>query len=276
MDVIEIQIGGGTLGYIFIAAGKYSGISTRSEFIASLAREIKDSDLGYAGFKSRERLAEYLSSAVFDSAEERSDYSIALDNDKIIAIAKEVLGKCIVALPSHPIHIFVFPTFSSFVENNMYGTTGYTPWQQTMLVFINPRNTCWQNALEGTIAHEYNHTVFLTHRQCNSLVDSLIFEGLAEHFREQVLHSGHAPWTQVLNENEARKVLAKLSENHSIESIDQNLRKAVFFGNDKYALWSGYSIGYQIVMSFLQENPRMAWPEIMAVPPKEIFNCFDF
>jgi uncharacterized protein YjaZ len=249
------------------------GITNRRQFIVSLVKNIQDSEIGFAGFKTKEKLIEYLEKSVFSENTGVVPVDpVVIEERKIVPIIRHALSECAAKLNIRAVSVFVFPTFSKFVKEKMFGTTGHTPWKRTMLVFISPNAPCWENALVDTVTHEYNHAVFLEYHQCESLLDALVMEGLAEHFREQVTDRGRAPWTAVLDESEVRILTQELKLLGSLGSCDHDLRRRIFFGDSKkYALWTGYAVGYHIVESFIKTNPKLSWTEIMTKSPRDIF-----
>jgi len=254
-----------------------SGISNKAGLISCLSEKIKDSNSGYAGFSTKENLNNYLREAVFDKVDDNNhQYTFILDEVKIIETVTEAIKKCSNVLPGGITGIFVFPTFSQFVKEEMSGTTGYTPWLNTILIFINPASLQWDKALGETVGHEFNHAVFLRDKKCTTLLDSIIFEGLAEHFREQIIGGGQAPWTKIFELNQAMVIFSKMKLANLLQSTDPEIRRGVFFGNEKYICWTGYTIGYYIVKSFLKNNPNLGWKEIMNRQLKDIFSGSSF
>ena len=134
----------------------------------------------------------------------------------------------------------------------------------------------WDKALGETVGHEFNHAVFLRDKKCASLSDSIIFEGLAEHFREQVIGGDQAPWTKIFELNQTKIIFSEMKLANLLQSADPGIRRGVFFGNEKYVRWTGYTIGYYIVKSFLENNPSLDWKEIMARQPKDILSKSSF
>ena len=273
MKTEDITDRGKTIAFAYLPNVDYRIASDRRRFIADLSKDIQDTNIGYAGFKTRKVLDDYLAKMVFDKEgieDARSDF--VLDNEQVLAAVRKAIIPSSRVIPGVPIHIFIFPTFSVFVGDNMSGTTGYTPWVNTTLAFINLRNRKWATALIRTISHEFCHAVCLRHHRYESLLDLLVFEGLAEHFREQVVGGEHAPWTQALNEIESRKVLAELKSDNLLASTNPEIYRTMFFGGKKCALWAGYAIGYHLVRYFLQLNPGLDWEKIIAITPQNIFN----
>ncbi|OHA26280.1 MAG: hypothetical protein A3C06_02455 [Candidatus Taylorbacteria bacterium RIFCSPHIGHO2_02_FULL_46_13] len=278
MKTKEIKSAGKTIADIYLQ-GSDPGATAgdKKRLVSHLSKDIKETDIGYAGFSTKDALNSYLMSTVFDEKETDNEiFNFALDEKKIVRAIKEAVVQCSNKLPTETVHIFVFPTFSKFVKEKMFGTTGYTPWKDTILVFVNPLNQYWERALTETIGHEYGHSVSLRYNKCESLLDSIIFEGLAEHFREQAVGDERAPWTKVLGINQSRSLFLEMELGNLLQSTDKKVYRAVFFGNEKYARWTGYSVGYHLVESFVTNNPNLKWQEIIKMRPKDIFDRAHF
>jgi len=273
-----IKNNGKTIARVHLPCINYDlGSSNKAGLISCLSDEIEDSDSGYVGFSTKENLNNYLRKAVFDKVDNNHhQYTFTLDEVKIIETATKAIKKCSNVLPGGITSIFVFPTFNQFVKEEMSGTTGYTPWLNTILIFINPTSLQWDKALGETVGHEFNHAVFLRDKKCTTLLDSIIFEGLAEHFREQIIGGGQAPWTKIFELNQAKVIFSEMKLANLLQSTDLEIRREVFFGNEKYICWTGYTIGYHIVKSFLGNNPNLGWKEIMARQPKDILSESSF
>lgn len=273
-----IKNNGKTIARVYLPCIEYdSGNNNKAELITCLSGEIEDSDSGYAGFNTKENLNNYLREAVFDKVDANNhQYAFTLDEVKIIETVTKAIKKCSDVLPGGITSIFVFPTFSQFVKEEMSCTTGYTPWPDTILIFINPTSLQCDKALNETVGHEFNHSVFLRDKQCVTLSESIIFEGLAEHFREQVIGGDQAPWTDIFELNQTKVIFSKMKSANLLQSTDPEIRRGVFFGDEKHIRWTGYAIGYYIVKSFLENNPSLDWKEIMARQPKDILSGSNF
>ena len=156
----------------------------------------------------------------------------------------------------------------------MSGVSGYTPDRNNILLFISAQKG-WKTALKNTIAHEYAHTCAFANHKWISLLDSLIFEGIAENFRESIIGGKPARWSKALNKKQASVILMENIKN--LNSINEKKYLQLFLGyNNKYKLWSGYSIGYQIVKSFIRKNNKLQWSEIVKLEPKEILRKSEY
>lgn len=246
----------------------YHRTASKTEIIDSLVKNIKNSASGYAGFRTKRDLRCYLVKEVFDSKEKIKIAKFNFNKQKVSQIIKDAIALCNKVIPGEAIHIYVFPTFSTFIRTQTFGTSGLTPWKNVVLIFVNPLTKQWPQALPKTIAHEYCHAAVSKYHKWRTLLDSIVFEGLAEHFREYVLGGRRSPWAGALNISQSKKIFEKLKK--YLHSKDLKLYHSVFFGDKKYPQWAGYTIGYHIVGSFIANNPYLKWKQIIILAPKEI------
>lgn len=255
-------------GYVYFLLDYDSQNTDKRRFVNSLVSNLQKTSIGFAGFKNKKALKRYLQFQLFDDKEIKNLPKYQFNKQQILHIIKDTLSKCHDAIPSNPTRIFIFPGFNSFVTDKMGGVGGFSPWKNTILLNINPTVNNWEAALKNSIAHEYNHSVVYNSHRWESLLDSLIFEGFAEHFREQIVGGDRAPWTKAVAPKVCKEHYSKLKAKFLTK--DYQLYSEVFFGGGKYPLWLGYSLGYQIVREFLRKNKAMDWDTIITTKPKDI------
>lgn len=243
----------------------------REEAIKDITSHIIwDNKVGFAGFTKRSYLQSYLSRRIAGSWSGEETLS-GFSKRRVGKVIRQVTIKCFrkLELPSLRFFIFVFPWLGARFERMFKGINGFTPYKDTIHIFILPKRFSLQS-LKDTVAHELNHAVFFrNHTPSNTLLEALIFEGLAENFREEVVRGIPTPWSRALDVQQSKKVLRSVKP--SLQSKDYRLYKHLFFGGTKYQRWSGYSIGYWIVKLFRKTHPQLSWPEIMNIKPKEVF-----
>lgn len=84
---------------------------------------------------------------------------------------------------------------------------------------------------------------------------------------ERVCDVSKPLWTQSVSPKECKGYLSTLE---TLLSSEENcVYRDVFFGSKDYPQWLGYSLGYNLVKSYLQ-NTTLSWSEIMGVDPKTI------
>lgn len=229
--------------------------------VDSIVSKIDDSEIGFAGFGTRDDLRGTLIQEMQDSASafKTDDFK---KHDVFPAI-ENAITQCQRVVYLEKINIFVFPTLSKFVKEKMMGVTGFTPWKNTIHLYVGAFEGNWESVIVGTIFHEYCHAVMLNFHEWNTNLDTLIFEGMAELFREENSESYNPLWTSVFSEDEGKKILAGLLMKLDEESA---------FQDEKLPLWTKYTLGYQIVKSFRNKNKNIAWKDLVKMSPREIFN----
>jgi len=262
------------IGYVYFLLDYNPRLSSKGNFVTKLTSNLHETTIGFAGFKSKKYLKQYLQFQIFDDKEYQKLPQYNFNKKKILKIIEDTLSKCHKEIPAKPTRTFLFPSFNSFVKNKMGGVGGFSSWKNTILIDINQTVKDWETALKNTIAHEYNHSVVYNFHKWETLLDSIIFEGFAEHFREQVVGGEKAPWAKAVSQKECKKHFSKLKE--KLNSKNHQLYREVFFGSEKYPLWLGYSLGYQIVRSFLNKNKEKSWIDIVKIKPKEILKQSSF
>jgi len=126
----------------------------------------------------------------------------------------------------------------------MSGVTGFG--FGAIRLFINSNVKGWKTALKECVCHEFNHIVYNKYHRRETLLDNIIYEGLAEPFREHVVGGKQAPWSKALTLRECKRIFSRIEK--LLSSKSPKVYRSVFFDfeDEKYPLWSGYSIGYQM------------------------------
>lgn len=247
--------------------------SDKDKFISFLTKDLKILDIGYAGFNTKKNLNKYLKNKIFSSEKKVKIKRYEIKNGEIIDIIKKTIVLCQKIYEIKNLNIFVFPSFDLFVKKKMAGVTGFTPWKNTILLFINPAKA-WKKSLKKTVAHEFCHVATIKNHRWTTLLDSIIFEGLAENFVQCVIKNKLSPWSKTLNLKQSKKYFKKLKEN--LDSKDINIYKSIFFKGEEYPLWAGYAIGYNIVKRFLDNHPKYSWSKIIKLRPQDILDKSNF
>jgi uncharacterized protein YjaZ len=204
---------------------------------------------------------------VFGSGGDSNPQPFMINTKDLLLVIKYAIRLCHQHVSTHPTHLFLFPTFNHFVKEKMGGANGYTPYKNTILLFVSPQKTKnWKQALTETICHEFMHAAMDNHYKRQTLLDDLIFEGIAESFVASLFGvKPHIP-SQVLTKEESISWYHKLKKHFR----STNLYYPVFQEGKDYPLWSGYAIGYHIIEAFREKHPNIAWNEIIHLTPKEI------
>ncbi len=251
---------------------KQEKVKSKQELADLIVEEMRMNDsIGYSGHADEEGLREGIVSHLGDT--DVSEYETLSDNQKenVIKVIEETVDKCNKKL-SVPIknYVFVYPWFPTEDFEMFEGVMGVARYSCVFHIFLSPSQ--WTpNVLANSVAHELNHTIFYYHHYDNfnayNLLDELMMEGLAENFREDVIDSEESPWSSALTKDEAFSILKSLKD--SLDSKDEDLIRDVLFGNEIYKRWTGYSVGYWVVKSFIEKNAQLSWDEIMKKESQE-------
>jgi hypothetical protein len=240
--------------------------------VDEIVSQIEKSDaIQYSGHVDSEGLKEGLLSYLGHGMREK--YSPFSENKKghIEQQINDVILRCNEVLPiPTKNYIFIFPYFPSESDSVFNGVMGVARYSCVFHVFL--AHDFKQKDLARTVAHELNHTIYYYVNFDSfgkyTLLDQMIIEGLAEHFAEDVLNVGPAPWSVSLTESEAHDVFSKCTS--MLSSKSDIVHRKVLFGGDEYPKWSGYSIGYRIVAAFRKHNPVVEWQDLMRLNSKEM------
>ena len=274
MQIEKIKIKNiGVIAYVYFCLDYNNSILSKNKFVGDLIKDIPRFKIGYAGFRTKKRLKKHLILSVFGSGKIKKIPKINFNKKIILKIIERSIKKCYKIFPLKPTRIFVFPSFNTFKKRRMQGIGGFCPGKSNILIDLNPTSG-WKNALEKVIYHEFNHSIVSLPPKKWALIDSLIFEGLADNFIQHFCHEKLPPWSKALSLKESKKFFKKIKNLLSLRSY--KIHCQVFFENKKYPLWTGYSIGYQIVKSFLKKYKHLGWRKIMKLNPEEILEKSGF
>lgn len=263
------------IGYlVFVFDYEIKNYQNINKFIKAVVDSINHSKLmGYAGFQHQKHLAETLKDNLFDHYSKNSFTPLKkkIPRSKITNIIKKTLEKSNKYLTSRlPTRIFIFPTFSKFVRDAVSGVIGYAPWKYIFHIYFHPEAKNFEEELKMLTVHEYNHTIFFeNHGMRKNILESIIMEGLAINFSLKVVVGKPPKFATALSQKQCRKIWPKVKK--VLKSKSSKLNEQLFHDeHGKYPYRTGYSLGYQIVKSFLKKYPALSWQEIMKLKPKEI------
>lgn len=150
---------------------------------------------------------------------------------------------------------------ATFNEDEIAGVGGYTPNANTIFISLNPIHSHFSDSLRDklsfTLSHEFHHTIrWQKQVEGDTLLEALIFEGLAEHFAQEVTERNKpTPYSCALTPEQKKIFLAKASEEWKQPTYDNDLW---FFGSKPEIIprWTGYTLGYDLVATYLQNHPE--------------------
>ena len=261
MKVTIVHHANKPIGKIYIAEN--NKVKTKKDFIDYIVDNIpKDKHTGYAGFAEKVWLRRFLPSGIFAEYKGKTIPKYTLPQQELNKLITSALLKSYTTLPLAYTNVFVFPTFSNFVREQMNGSTGYSPHKNTLQLYVYPKQQRgWKEEISHTIAHEYTHSAVMNNHKWQTLLDSIVYEGLAEHFREDVVGGKKAFWSKAISSTKAKKSWQKLKPH--LHSKDYAIYREVFFEDKEYPKWTGYTLGYEIFKSFLDNTKEKNWNNII-------------
>lgn len=197
------------------------------------------------------------------------DFTCIPGEEKLIEeIVSNTLKKCNAVLPIEEMIILVLPTFDSFVIDEMNGCVGFSPFAgKSMILSLNTNTPGWAPALEYTIAHEYHHVIIHSKDDWESLGDTLVYEGMAENFRGDIVGRANPPYVTYNSKETCLQYWQTLQP--YLEDTSEELYTQVFFGGGEYPQWLGYSLGYLLIERY-QQKYNESWKELSFRKPKEV------
>ena len=240
------------------------GFDGNHDFVDKVVESVPySSEIGYAGYSERPGLYNFLKWLVFGKTCAKWE---TIDSKEVMKEIRKTLDELNFVINERTINIFVFPTVDEFVIKEMDGVSGFSAWKNTILIGIYPSHD-WRSHLRNTICHELAHAISLNFIARKTLLDDLIFEGVAEHFREKII-GGKSKWVNTVDRAKCKKILSEISD--KMNDADDKLYADLFYGTGKYPRWAGYSIGYHIVDSYLNNKKDIDWISIFMTNPADI------
>ncbi|MDP3794654.1 MAG: DUF2268 domain-containing putative Zn-dependent protease [bacterium] len=232
-----------------------------------------------SGFLRKSGAEKFLRANMFDDRTgemSRLEFqSVHYPINELMSCIESGIRQATTILPTkEPTIVHVVPTFQEFIRTHMRGVHGYTPYRNVFYLFLHPRRPqkrIFFREVAATVVHEYNHSIRFDHVDPNasfSLLDSLIFEGLAERFQVEVTKQRRSIVTNTIDRKAASMLLVRIAPH--LTSKSKKLYREVFFGSIEFPLWTGYAIGYHIVSEFRKRHQRLIWTEIIRLSSAEL------
>lgn len=165
------------------------------------------------------------------------------------------------------VEVFPMDVADTFGREKLGGVSGWTNWEGTTISLVVYPAAETLPVLTSTVAHEYHHhyrTVVMNNGHDRlPLLESLIREGMAEHFVAEVLgDAARGPFAAVLSPDEARSLWRTIYR-HRIFLQGDDMNPYQFGGGTSgLPLWAGYSIGYHLVDWYRAEHPNLSVVEL--------------
>lgn len=154
------------------------------------------------------------------------------------------------------------------------GLTGYTPKADVIFLTLDSESEALEanldRSLERVVAHEFHHARRWDTVGCGeTLGEQLVTEGLAGRFVEEIYGNPPEPWESAVSSDKLQTHLNAAAKEW--ESADYDHMRW-FFGRGDLPHWIGYTLGYQLVGKYLEDNPE-SQPSLLASEPAASFRA---
>ncbi|QNO15384.1 hypothetical protein HYG86_11720 [Alkalicella caledoniensis] len=154
-------------------------------------------------------------------------------------------------------------------QNGVLGTGVFG----NIIININPLAKDYEKWIPYVMAHEYHHSVWghnwyvLRGDSKGTLLEYMISEGQADAFAKSLYGDLEPKWLSKLSEEEEKLYWSKFIK--ILESTDKPEHYTYMFGDPSKGLpWCiGYYFGYEIVKSYLLNNPQISYTKLVDIEP---------
>jgi len=258
----------------------FSESDNKDVIIEQMVSQIKENPNFVLGdFKDEKSLAISLQRKVFGDTKTSALKSIIPSVEEITKIYNEAFIKSFNALSINGnIDIYILPMCNEGASKDLDGVNGFVvDGVNVFYLLIDTKNPKWRTSLTETVPHEYAHMVYTSKFEWNSILDGMVNEGLAEHFREYITGGNQTPWSIALKKSDALRELNKLPKTLLNKFIDESnvddLYISYFFGTKDLPEWYGYSLGYWLIDEIMDKN-KINLIELFEKKPKEVLKLF--
>lgn len=226
---------------------------------------------------NEDRIRQEMKKPIMELDELNKGLDILNDSD-IEGIINSTYKKIVSLLPSQVSERAVCIYIDTTINETVHGVVGSCVGDN-ILIRINPLVKGWQDYLPWVLAHEYNHSVwgyhyfYLKGNRSISLLSSLINEGIADSFGKLISPNITPNWTHCISNDEELRQWSIMQEYLLCEDTFE-LHSRFFFGNKSTGTppGVGYTIGFNIVQSYMKSHEDVTIKEITEIDSQVIFN----
>lgn len=160
-------------------------------------------------------------------------------------------------IPINNVDIVFYANTAGTIEH--LGLGGRCISKHLVMIPINPSfpglKISLEENLKRTIAHELYHCLRnFSFGEKRSLLQSLINEGLADHFNIEINHEKPQRWDTALDKEQLIKYMKLAEKEYNNSTYDH---RSWFYGSKKENIprWTGYSIGFYLIDQYLKKHP---------------------
>ncbi|MBU5483770.1 DUF2268 domain-containing protein [Clostridium sp. MSJ-11] len=197
--------------------------------------------------------------------------SLKKNKGVLIETVEESLEKAHSVLPNNNINIYILPEDPEVTKIFNTGVRAVSPDEKNIFMVVNTKVNGWESEIKLTTVHEYYHSVekkISNNARKNNLLNMLISDGKAEVFTSIVYPEEKSKISYALNKEEEIQVWNKIKNNLYSE---ENINKIMNGDGKEFPLFSGYTIGFNIVRRFIDFNPNITINEWTKIEEEEIF-----
>ncbi|MCR4334111.1 MAG: DUF2268 domain-containing protein [Patescibacteria group bacterium] len=185
---------------------------------------------------------------------------IKLYSEELRSIAVATIASVEELLPIKDVDIVLYDNPEATIDE-IGGIGGFSPNANLIFISLNPRHSDFKKAVKEeltfTLAHELHHTIrWQKQVEGDTLLEALVFEGLADHFAQEVTgRKKPSLYSNALTPEQKKIFLKKASEEWNKPTYNHNLW---FYGSkpDIIPRWTGYTLGYDLVATYLLKHPE--------------------
>ncbi|WP_139994824.1 DUF2268 domain-containing putative Zn-dependent protease [Kurthia sp. Dielmo] len=173
--------------------------------------------------------------------------------------------------------IFLLPLVkNSFYLDKMNGILAHTDGDSNIYIYLDIENKVNSKYIKSICIHEYQHILrnFIGKpKNSKTLLDVLIDEGCSEAFVESILGGRFVGnWATNLTPDELKTYLALYEDKLDITDVYE-IQKIMYGNQLDIPLWLGYSLGYAIVKSYMenQSYKDLDFTDLIKLDPYEVY-----
>lgn len=247
-----------------------------SDIIRDLSKQITSNPRFSLGdFSSVLNFNKKIRKSIFGDSPEVVISYFGLDIEHAIRdVITQAFNTCNMVLPiKSNIVVYVLPTQDRFTREYLDGINALAIGKTTILIYMSPLEKNWRRILRETFAHEYAHLISAHHVKHDCIRASMVYEGLAENFREFVMGGRRAIYVKTFTKKQALIELDNI-DNKLIDTKITDKNYTLFldymFGNDTIPKWYGYSLGYWFIYELIHSHNKDI-KSLFKISPKKIF-----
>lgn len=161
-------------------------------------------------------------------------------------------------------NVYLLPTEDGLIPG--IETMGEVLNQRSVVIKFSPTKTTEENLVSATI-HEIAHLIREKfYKYGNSLSESIVTEGIAIYSEVEFCDIKSRPYLFEVREDVIEMCLQEFRSDDSFASSTKWL-----FGDNDIKKWTGYSIGYSLVRSFMENH---SFAELVRADIKTIYESY--